>query len=62
MKIVSFKLYESDYELLRQIARVKNKTQSELIRDALREYYENHKYELSYKRYPFITKRIKIYV
>ncbi|MGC9079788.1 MAG: ribbon-helix-helix domain-containing protein [Nanopusillaceae archaeon] len=62
MKIVSIKLYDPQYETLRQFAKITNKNQSEIIRNALTEYFVAHKYEVSYKRYPFITKRIKIYV
>jgi predicted transcriptional regulator len=62
MRVVSIKLRTDQFETLKQFAKVKNKTQSEIIREALREYYENHKYEVYYKNMPFVTKKIKIYV
>lgn len=62
MKIVSIKLYEKQYETLKQFVKASGKSQSDIIRDALKEYFAAHQYEVSYKRYPFVTKRIKIYV
>ncbi len=61
MKIVSCKLYNDQYELLRQFSKYKNKSKSEVIREALNEYFANHKHELAYKHLPLVTKRIKIY-
>ncbi|MGC9080033.1 MAG: ribbon-helix-helix protein, CopG family [Nanopusillaceae archaeon] len=62
MKIVSIKLYEKQYESLRQFVKASGKSQSDIIRDALNEYFIKHHLGEIYKNIPFETKRIKIYV
>jgi predicted DNA-binding protein len=61
MKIISVKLYNEQYELINQYAKMKHITQSQVIRQAINEYIENHKGDMIYKYLPFETKRIKIY-
>jgi metal-responsive CopG/Arc/MetJ family transcriptional regulator len=57
MRIVSIKLTREQYELLKKVTKLENKNQSEVIRQALNEYFVKHKY----KQMPYISKRIKIY-
>jgi metal-responsive CopG/Arc/MetJ family transcriptional regulator len=57
MRIVSIKLSEEQFELLKEATKHENKNQSDVIRQALNEYFLKHRY----KQMPFVTKRIKIY-
>jgi predicted transcriptional regulator len=48
--VVSFKLSDDEYQLLKRIAEVNNKTVSEVIRDALSIYLTPLKLRISNKR------------